>query len=208
MSNQHHWEEVYETKRSDRVGWYTPHLEISLKWIDDLHLDPDAPVIDVGGGASTLVDDLLERGFHDLTVLDLSDRALAVARERLGHAASQVNWIVGDVTEADLPTDHFRLWHDRAVFHFLVDAGDREKYREKLLRTLKQEGYFLIGTFDLAGPDHCSGLPVQRYSADEMQAFLGAAFQLLQVCHETHTTPSGVEQRYLYGLFQRKGRGG
>lgn len=203
MSEKQHWQQVYSTKPTDQVGWYAPHLTTSVRWITDLNLDPDDPIIDIGGGASTLVDDLLDKGYRDISVLDLSDRALSVVRERLATRASQVSWLLGDVTEVELPASHFKLWHDRAVFHFLVAPEQQTKYRDKLLQALTPGGHFIIGVFELEAPPQCSGLPVQRYSVDKLNAIFGTEFNLKYHQKEIHKTPSGVEQKYLYCLFQR-----
>ncbi len=203
MSGKQHWQQVYSTKSTDKVGWYAPHLTTSIKWITSLNLDLDDPIIDVGGGASTLVDDLLDKGYRDLSVLDLSDRAMSVVRERLGTSESQISWFPGDVTEVELPASHFELWHDRAVFHFLVEPGQQMKYMEKLLHALKPGGHVIIGVFELEAPPQCSGLPVQRYSLEKLSAIFGAKFKLERHHKELHKTPSGVEQQYLYCQFQR-----
>ena len=203
MSEKQHWQQVYSTKSTDQVGWYASHLTTSIKWIADLDLDPGDPIIDVGGGASTLVDDLLDKGYSDISVLDLSERALSVVKNRLETKANLVSWLPGDVTEFELPASHFALWHDRAVFHFLVEPGQQMKYRDKLLQTLEPGGHFIIGVFELEAPPQCSGLPVQRYSVETLSAFFGAEFNLKQHQIEKHKTPSGVEQQYLYCLFQR-----
>jgi ubiquinone/menaquinone biosynthesis C-methylase UbiE len=203
MSTKQHWQQVYSTKSTDQVGWYAPHLTTSIKWITDLDLDPDDPVIDVGGGASTLADDLLDKGYRKVSVLDLSDSAISVVKKRLGTRASQISWLLGDVTEVDLPVSHFELWHDRAVFHFLVEPGQQMKYRDKLLRALKPGARFIIGVFELEAPPQCSGLPVERYSVEKLSAIFGAEFNLERHQKEMHKTPSGVEQQYLYCQFQR-----
>ena len=203
MSGKQHWQQVYSTRSTDQVGWYAPHLTTSIKWITGLDLDPDDPAIDVGGGASTLADDLLDKGYREVSVLDLSDSAISVVRKRLGTRASQVSWLLGDVTEVELPASHFELWHDRAVFHFLVEPGQQMKYRDKLLHALKPGGHFIIGVFELEAPPQCSGLPVQRYSVEKLSAIFGAKFKLERHHKEIHKTPSGVEQQYLYCQFQR-----
>ncbi len=203
MSGKQHWQQVYSTKTTDQVGWYAPHLTTSVRWITDLNLDPDDPIIDVGGGASTLVDDLLDKGYRDISVLDLSDRAMSAVRERLGTSASQISWLLGDVTEIELPISHFKLWHDRALFHFLIEPEQQKKYRDKLLQALTPGGHFIIGVFELEAPPQCSGLPVQRYNVEKLNAIFGTEFNLKHHQNEIHQTPSGVEQKYLYCLFQR-----
>ena len=203
MERKKHWEQVYATKSPDRVGWYKPRLETSLEWIGALQLGADAPIIDIGGGASTLVDDMLDAGYRDLTVLDIAESALRQSRARLGDRAERVDWIVGDVTEIVLPSQHFALWHDRAVYHFLVEARDRRRYREQALSTLRPGGYLLIGVFAPEAPPTCSGLPVERWDRERLAVELGAGFELLLHHKELHVTPGGVEQMYSYALFQR-----
>ncbi len=203
MNESKHWEEIYSTTPSNQVGWYAPHLETSLQWIEELKLAADDPIIDVGGGASTLVDDLLDSGHKKLTFLELSERAIELTKERLGARSSVVSWLNGDVTEIELPSLYFGLWHDRAVFHFLVESEMRQKYREALLKALRIGGYFIIGTFSPAAPPQCSGLPVQRYTSELLCKIFGKEFELVHHQEEIHGTPSGVEQAYVYCLFQR-----
>ena len=202
MSRREHWEQVYSGKPSDRLGWYKPRLQTSLDWITELSLDANAPIIDVGGGASTLVDDLLERGHSAITVLDLAAPALQVIKARLGEKGSTVTLLCGDVTEIELGENAFELWHDRAVFHFLTDAGDRDRYRANLCRALRPGGHVIIGTFAPGAPPRCSGLPVQRYDLDLLHETLGDAFELRRHQQEMHVTPGGVEQLYLYCEFR------
>jgi hypothetical protein len=203
MSRVQHWNEVYSAKSANKVGWYTPHLNTSLSWIQELGLKPDEAIIDVGGGASTLVDDLLDTDHSDITVLDLSRRALQLSQERLGVLPGSVTWLEGDVTEAKLPFRHYRLWHDRAFFHFLVQAEERQRYKDALLTALQAGGFVVAGTFSPDAPPQCSGLPVQRYTADSLSKVFGEEFNLRRHKYETHMTPSGVEQSYVYCLFQR-----
>ncbi len=201
MNQRKHWDKVYSKTPIDKVGWYKPHLDTSLKWIKELNLPNDARLIDIGGGASTLVDDMLGHGFNSITVLDLSKKALSWARERLGDRAEFVTWIDGDITSIELPTNHYNLWHDRAVFHFLTEPEQKERYRNALLRTLKTTGHLIISTFAPEAPPKCSGLPVERYSADKLKSTLGKEFELQRHHKELHITPSGVEQMYLYCHF-------
>ena len=196
-----HWEHVYSSRSAKNVGWYTPHLERSLAWIDALELSPAAHIIDVGGGASTLVDDLLDRGYEALTVLDVAGHALDAARARLGERASAVTWVCADVTEVELPDDHFTLWHDRAVFHFLTSADDRRAYVDRLQRSLVCGGHAIIGAFAPEAPPKCSGLPVERYTAETLADELGSGLTLIAETKEMHVTPGGIEQMYLYARF-------
>ena len=205
MSRREHWEQVYRSRPPDRLGWYKPRLQTSLDWIIELSLDANAPIIDVGGGASTLVDDLLDRGYSAITVLDLAAPALDLIKARLGEKGATVNWLCGDVTEIDLPDNAFELWHDRAVFHFLTDAADRARYRSNLCTALRPGGHVIIGTFAPEAPPRCSGLPVQRYDLDLLRETLGDEFELQRHHREMHVTPGGVEQLYLYCEFRLPG---
>jgi SAM-dependent methyltransferase len=205
MSQKDHWEKVYSTKSTQKLGWYKPHLQTSLSWIRGLNLAVDAPVIDVGGGASTLVDDLLEAGYRSITVLDISEKAASSVKARLGKKAELVTWLEGDITSVDLPTHYYELWHDRAVFHFLTEHEQQRKYRDNLLRALKPGGHLIISTFAPEAPAKCSGLPVQRYSPEQLENTVGGEFELKHHLKELHITPGGVEQMYLYCQFHRTG---
>lgn len=202
MGRKEHWEGVYSSKPSDRLGWYKPRLQTSLEWITTLGLDPVAPIIDVGGGASTLIDHLLDDGHTSITVLDIAEPALDLLRKRLGDKGAAVNWLCGDITMIDLPENAFELWHDRAVFHFLTEAADRERYKANLCRALRPGGHVIIGTFAPEAPPKCSGLPVQRYDLDQLCGTLGNEFDLQRHQKEMHVTPGGVEQMYLYCAFR------
>ncbi|MCP4331068.1 MAG: class I SAM-dependent methyltransferase [Gammaproteobacteria bacterium] len=203
MSEAKHWEQIYASRSCRQVGWYAPHLETSIKWIAELDLAKEDPIIDVGGGASTFVDDLLVAGHKNLTVLELAENAIAVSRKRLGRASASVTWLQGDVTQSELPSRYFKLWHDRAVFHFLTDPQQQQRYKDALLEALTVDGHFIIGAFDLQAPSQCSGLPVQRYSAEMLSNRFAKEFRLKRHHHEIHRTPSGVEQSYVYCLFQK-----
>jgi ubiquinone/menaquinone biosynthesis C-methylase UbiE len=203
MNESNHWEEIYSTKSANQVGWYSPHLETSLSWISDLKLSANDPIIDVGGGASTLVDDLLNLGYKKLTVLDLAEKAIRVTKQRLGEPSKTVTWLHGDATEIKLPLNYYFLWHDRAVFHFFIDAEKQQKYRDAMLRAIMLGGYLIIGAFSKEAPPKCSGLPVHRYTADLLCEKLGDEFKLIRHQKEMHRTPSGVEQSYVYCLFRR-----
>ena len=203
MSNTRHWDEIYSNKLSDKVGWYTPHLITPLNWIEGLNLDPDEAIIDVGGGASTLVDDLLEKGHKNITILDLSKRAIQLTQKRLGNISSLVTWLQGDVTRLEFPNQYYRLWHDRAVFHFLTEPEIRQRYKDALLEALQIDGFFIIGAFAPEAPPQCSGLPVQRYNSQSLSKLFGNEFELRLSQYESHFTPFGLEQAYVYCLFQR-----
>jgi SAM-dependent methyltransferase len=200
--HQAHWDQVWSTKAADTVSWFQAEPEPSLGAIAALGLTSDAPVIDIGGGASRLVDALLERGFTDVTVLDISEAALAVSRERLGDRATRVHWMVADIT-AWLPRRRYRVWHDRAVFHFLTDPGQRICYRRALERGLMPGGFAVMATFATDGPERCSGLPVQRHDALGLAAELGAGFRLCRDWRQTHRTPGGASQAFQWCVFER-----
>ena len=202
MSSRDHWERVYSSKPPDRLGWYKPRLHTSLEWIKTLGLQPDAPMIDIGGGASTLIDDLLDEGYTSITVLDIAAPAIELLRTRLGRRGDVVNWLCADVTDCELDEDAFELWHDRAVFHFLTESTDRERYRDNLCRALRPGGRLIIGTFAPEAPPKCSGLPVQRYDLESLRETLGGEFELQRHQKEMHVTPGGVEQMYLYCDFR------
>lgn len=202
MDRENHWENVYTTKAVDAVSWFTPHLDSSLKMIDAAGLGPDAAIIDVGGGASTLVDDLLTLGYRYLTVLDISASALENSKQRLGETA-YVNFIAADITNVSLPEHSFDLWHDRAVFHFLTSPEDRRRYIDNLKRSLKPNGHVIIATFAEDGPLKCSGLDVERYDIEKLANTLGSDFELADHLRETHKTPFDTTQSFLYARFVR-----
>jgi SAM-dependent methyltransferase len=198
MSNQTHWEKVYQTKPADTVSWFQEHAERSLALIRSISDNKSASIIDVGGGASTLVDDLLTDGYADLSVLDLSSEALTVARNRLGFKGERVQWIVGDICKLDLPAQAYDIWHDRAVFHFLTDPADRHAYVNQVMKAVKPGGHVIVATFAPDGPEKCSGLPVQRYSPDGLHGEFGPAFELVEHASEAHKTPMGNIQHFIY----------
>ena len=201
MDSKTHWQDVYETKKETEVSWYRPQLERSLELIERTGIGSDANIIDVGGGASTLVDSLLEGGFKNITVLDISSKAIASSKKRLGTRASRVNWVEADITKATLPKCHYDLWHDRALFHFLTQSEDRKKYVELLRQSLKPGGHVIIASFSLDGPLSCSGLDVARYSSETLGKELGTEFSLVESFTEDHETPSGKIQKFVYCRF-------
>ncbi|MDQ5857284.1 MAG: class I SAM-dependent methyltransferase [Acidobacteriota bacterium] len=198
MSDSQHWDAVYTTKGSDQVSWFRPHLDRSLAFLDAANIGRDAGVIDVGGGASTLVDDLLDRGYSNVTVLDLSEAALQAARARLGERAERVKWICADVTDAHLPSHTYDFWHDRAVFHFLRDPAARSRYVDAVRASLKPGGHIVVATFGPHGPEKCSGLEVLRFTPEALHAEFGSAFARIASASETHVTPWGTEQEFVY----------
>jgi len=203
MQNKGHWEKVYQTKASETVSWYQEHAEQSLRLIHNTALGKDAAIIDVGGGASTLVDDLAAEGYTDLTVLDLSSAALAVAKQRLGKYADAVHWIEGDITLIELPAHRFDIWHDRAVSHFLTDLADRHAYVERIMHAVRPGGHVIIATFAEDGPEKCSGLPVMRYQPETLRAELGDAFLLVEHEKAAHYTPLGALQQFVYCRYRK-----
>ena len=200
-----HWDGVYSSKASTEVSWYQERPDRSLELIGASGLSLNAPIIDVGGGASTLVDHLLDAGYGDLTVLDLTETALEHSRERLGERADSVNWIVSDVVHFE-PQRLYRLWHDRAVLHFLTDATDRERYVDVLKRALAPGGCAVIATFGPAGPLKCSGLEIRRYTVRMLEELLGAEFKLQSHELANHHTPMGATQQFLYSSWARRGQ--
>lgn len=198
MHPKDHWEKVYATKAVTSVSWFQEHAQTSLDLIRSTGVPRDAAIIDVGGGASTLVDDLLLDGYSHLAVLDISAAALAAAQQRIGPLADHVQWLEADITQADLPTAHFDVWHDRAVFHFLTSPQDRQRYVETVMHAVKPGGHVIIATFAEDGPLQCSGLPVMRYRPGELHAQFGEAFHLLRHSKEAHLTPSGAIQQFIY----------
>jgi 2-polyprenyl-3-methyl-5-hydroxy-6-metoxy-1,4-benzoquinol methylase len=202
QSKRDHWERVWGTHPSTGVSWYAPHLVESLRLIREVAA-PHAAVIDVGGGASTLVDDLVDAGFSHVTVLDISESALSTARARLGARAASVTWVNADITTATLPEAAYDVWHDRAVFHFLTTPADRDAYVAALERSLKPGGSVVIGTFALGGPARCSGLDVVRYDAGGLQRALGPHFALTAASEQTHVTPDGKPQHFVICRLQR-----
>ena len=203
MNRTEHWNHVYQTKPPDDVSWFQTRPATSLGLIEACGVGKGDGIIDVGGGVSVLVDFLLDAGYSKLAVLDISAAALDHAKGRLGARADAVDWFAVDVTTF-VPTRQFGLWHDRAVFHFLTDKADRQKYVEAMKRTLTPDGHAVIATFATDGPEKCSGLAVSRYDGPAISAELGAGFQLLEQVNETHVTPWKTEQRFSYFRFARR----
>jgi len=196
-----HWETMYEDSNPTELSWFEPVPSRSLALIQATGLPPDAPLLDVGGGASSLVDHLLAAGYTDVSVLDIAPAALAQVRARLGPAARRVEWIVTDVT-AFQPKRRYAMWHDRAVVHFLTAAAERERYLAVLTASLAPGGHVVLATFGPQGPTRCSGLPVQRYSADDLGMLLGTGFRLRRTLKEDHRTPAGGYQQFVYTWWQ------
>ncbi|MHB1795634.1 MAG: class I SAM-dependent methyltransferase [Acidobacteriaceae bacterium] len=198
-----HWQQMYSTRQEQELSWFEEAPAISIELLLTPQLDTDAPVLDVGGGASRLVDALLNRGFTRPAVLDISEAALEKSKLRLAGRASQVHWIVADITEWK-PDRQYRAWHDRAVFHFLTAEEHRRAYRSVLEKAVAPGGNVVIGTFALDGPERCSGLPVQRYSPESLAAELGRAFACKAVRCIDHVTPAGKVQRFQFSRFVRE----
>jgi len=199
-----HWDKVYATTPPDRISWYRPHLEISLSLIERGAGGRSTAIIDVGGGESTLVDDLLRRGYQNLTLLDISPTAIDVARKRLKEQAELVRWIAADITRADLPPDTYDVWHDRAVFHFLTSPRHRAAYVRTVAQSVKRGGHVIVAAFGPEGPVRCSGLDVERYDAESLHHEFGARFRLVESAKELHQTPFAKTQQFIYCFCRRE----
>ena len=204
LDRKAHWEKVYGEKGEQETSWFQPRPEISLALIEVSDEPLEASLIDVGGGASRLVDLLLARGWSNLSVLDISATALRTVQRRLGAKAKEVRWLEADLLEG-VPGGPYRIWHDRAVFHFLTQPADRQRYLLALERSLAPGGTCIIAAFSPEGPERCSGLPVQRYSPAQLAETLGAGFELLDIREEQHRTPAGKVQSFVYCRFRRLG---
>ncbi len=202
MDRTEHWDRIYERRSPGEVSWYERTPTISMRRVRQAVAGGARSLLDVGGGASTLVDEALELGLHRIAVLDISERALNASAERLGSRADQVEWIVGDVSVID-DVGRFDIWHDRAVLHFLTDAFDQERYVSLCERTVTPGGIAIVATFAPSGPEMCSGLPVQRYDASGLAERCGPRFELRDSERHVHLTPRGVEQRFMYASFRR-----
>jgi SAM-dependent methyltransferase len=198
MDTQAHWERIYGTKAAAEVSWFRPHLETSLALVERVAGDRSASIIDVGGGESTFVDDLIARGYRNITVLDISPVAIEHTKKRLGAASQQVTWLVADITQASLPARSYDVWHDRAVFHFLTESAQRLAYVRQVASAVKPGGHVIVGAFGPEGPSKCSGLDVMRYDAESLHAEFGPRFRLMESSKELHRTPGGAIQQFLY----------
>ena len=202
FNKKDHWEQVYSGKRSTEVSWYQQHPQHSIEMIKATGVDVSARIIDIGGGASTLVDCMLEAGYQSLTVLDIAQAAIEQAKSRLGERADKVAWLEQDITTFS-PDETYDVWHDRAVFHFLTDQLDRSSYVRIMSRALKSGAHAIIATFDLDGPEKCSGLDVVRYSPETISAVLGDNFELVETSTEVHVTPHAAIQKFVYCRYKR-----
>ena len=198
MDTKSHWEKIYTTKAPNQVSWYRPHLETSLALIERAATDRSSSIIDVGGGESTLVDDLVVRGFQNITVLDVSESAIVATKKRLGQVANAIHWIAADITQVELEPRTYDVWHDRAVFHFLTDPQQRIAYIRQVLRSVIPGGHVIVSTFGPEGPTKCSGLDVMRYDADSLHDEFGKRFRLVESSQELHHAPFGTTQQFLY----------
>ncbi len=198
MDAQTHWENIYGTKAADSVSWYRPHLETSLELIERAATVHSASIIDIGGGESTLVDDLLARGYQNISVLDISQTAVDVNKKRLGPASEHIRWLVADITKAKLESCAYDVWHDRAVFHFLTAPEERVAYVRQVANAVKPGGHVIVSTFGPEGPTKCSGLDVVRYDAESLHQEFGVRFRLLGSSKELHRTPFDTVQQFLY----------
>jgi 2-polyprenyl-3-methyl-5-hydroxy-6-metoxy-1,4-benzoquinol methylase len=198
MDTQAHWEKIYATKAPDQVSWFRLHLQTSLALIERATGDRSASIIDVGAGASTLIDDLIGAGYRNLTILDISQAAIHVAKNRLGEAAKLIQWLRADVTGGNFPAHSYDVWHDRAVFHFLTKPEDRLAYVRNVAWAVKPAGHVIVSTFGPEGPEKCSGLDVMRYDAESLHQEFGTRFRLVESSKELHQTPFGTTQQFLY----------
>jgi ubiquinone/menaquinone biosynthesis C-methylase UbiE len=204
MEAKTHWEGIYSTKDPTSVSWFQEHAQLSLEFIQKTGVKKNAAIIDVGGGASTLAGDLIAEGYENVTVLDISGAALAFPQKRLGKTAGAVTWIEADITTANLLPDYYEVWHDRAVFHVLTDENSRAQYVAAVLRSVKKGGHVIISTFAADGPSHCSGLEVVRYDPGSLHDEFGKNFSLVENERESHKTPFGTEQKFIYCYCRRR----
>jgi 2-polyprenyl-3-methyl-5-hydroxy-6-metoxy-1,4-benzoquinol methylase len=201
MDTQAHWENVYASKAPNQVSWFSPHLQTSIALIERAAGCRSASIIDVGAGASTLVDDLIVARYPNLTVLDISQAAIEVAKSRLGDASNSIQWLRADVTQGNFTAHSYDVWHDRAVFHFLTKAEERLAYIRNVAWAVKPRGHIIVSTFGPEGPEKCSGLDVMRYDADTLHGEFGTRFRLVESSKELHQTPFGTTQQFLYCHF-------
>jgi ubiquinone/menaquinone biosynthesis C-methylase UbiE len=199
-----HWDGAYRAKAADQVSWYRAHLDVSFQLLVEAGIGPHSRIVDVGGGASTLVDDLLDFGVEAMTVVDLSPASLEIARHRLGARAERVAWLVGDITQLDFPDEGFDLWHDRAALHFLTAPEAAHAYVRTATRAIARGGHAVIGGFAADGPEHCSGLPVMRRDPADIASLFAEAFSLVDARREVHSTPAGIQQRFAYALLRKR----
>lgn len=198
-----HWETIYDTKAINEVSWYQPLPKTSLDFIQSNTVTKDDAIIDIGGGDSFLVDHLLDLGYTNVSVLDISEKAIERAKKRLGNKAEKVKWIVSDITHFE-PTEKYAVWHDRAVFHFLTNASDIEKYQQITFSAIAENGKMLIGTFSETGPKKCSGIEIKQYSANVLEETFKTNFKAVECFFENHTTPFDTVQNFVFCNFEKK----
>ncbi len=203
MPQKQHWEKVFETKADSEKSWFQPFPETSVQFIKDLNIPKDAAIIDVGGGDSYLADVLLQEGYKDITVLDISAKALQNARKRLGKKANRIKWVESDVLNFH-PEKKYDCWHDRAVFHFVTDKKDITAYKKQIAGSVKDEGKLIVGTFSEKGPEICSGLPVHRYSQQQLTNTLSRNFKKIKCIEEIHQTPFNTSQSFTFCSFRKR----
>jgi 2-polyprenyl-3-methyl-5-hydroxy-6-metoxy-1,4-benzoquinol methylase len=203
MRQKQHWEKVFETKTDSEKSWFQSYPETSVQFIKELNIAKDAAIIDVGGGDSYLVDALLQEGYRDITVLDISEKALQNAQKRLGKNADKVKWIQSDVLHFH-PVKKYDCWHDRAVFHFVTDNHEINNYKDQIADSVREEGKLIVGTFSEKGPEKCSGLPVHRYSQQQLADTLSENFRKIKCIEEIHETPFKTKQSFTFCSFQKK----
>lgn len=204
MNPNEHWERIYRTLAPTELSWYQDRPRRSLELIHSTGVTTTAQIIDVGGGTSTLVDELLGEGYQHITVLDVAGTALELTRQRLGARAAAVTWIEADITSVELPPHCYDIWHDRAVFHFLTQPEARRRYVETMRHAVRSQGYVIVATFGLEGPTRCSGLDVVRYSSATLADEFGAAFEVVNWVRDLHRTPLEAEQKFQYCTFQKR----
>lgn len=203
MQQKQHWEKVFETKTDSEKSWFQPYPETSVQFIKELNIPKEAAIIDVGGGDSYLVDALVQDGYKDITVLDISAKALQNAQKRLGKNAGKIKWIESDVLHFH-PSQKYDCWHDRAVFHFVTDSQEISNYKDQIADAVKEEGKLIVGTFSEKGPEKCSGLPVHRYSQQQLADTLSGNFRKIKCIEEIHETPFKTTQSFTFCSFQKK----
>ncbi len=204
MVTKEHWEQVYQQKPHTKASWFQECATLSTRLIQQVQPIQTGAIVDVGGGSSTLVDDLIEHHYTNITVLDISAKALEISKARLGEKAGAVTWIESSILDYHAPANKYDVWHDRATFHFLISNKDRQTYVNTVLHAVKPGGHVILATFSPQGPAQCSGLPVIRYNANDLTSILGTPFILLKQIQEIHTTPDGKEQSFIYCVFKLK----
>lgn len=203
MDTKKHWDRIYQEKDFTEVSWYQKKPQFSIDLIEGLMLSKDASIIDIGGGDSLLVDYLIELGYTNLSVLDISEKAILKAKKRLGENGNGINWIVSDITDFK-PNEMYDVWHDRAAFHFLTDSDSINRYKVNLNAVMNKNAFFLIGAFSLSGPSKCSGIPIKQYNSDDLASTFKEGFTLMESKYTVHNTPHNMPQEFCFATFQKK----